>query len=201
VSNFLSRLAARAVGEPAAARPRVPGLFEEPTAAADATLEVIDEEIVAPRVPSAREDGIPEPSSASTALPPAPIRLAGRSMRAPGAEAAPSAPRPAHEITGSPPARLEPSGVTALDGKVRPVASAAVRVTPAAPAVAAAREPALSAPAAPTRHEEPVVRVHIGRLEVRANLQQHAPEQPRREAPRDEGPSLTDYLRGKREAG
>jgi hypothetical protein len=59
-----------------------------------------------------------------------------------------------------------------------------------------------SAPAAVTtaREEPPPVRVHIGRLEVRANLQEQprpAPVlQPQPAEP--EGLSLSDYLRGKR---
>ena len=48
--------------------------------------------------------------------------------------------------------------------------------------------------------DEPPVRVHIGRLEVRANLEQPAPKPVRREPPRQEGVSLADYLRGRRSA-
>lgn len=218
MSDFLSRLAARAVGESAAVRPRTPGLFEEPGAAADATLEIVDEQVVAPRPGPVRDDGHAEPSNARAASPFAPTRAVAESVTAtPGAEAAPSAPRP-HQIAGAPPAisgagrderrpepvgarRRDPVAVTASDLQGRPVASAAVRVTPAAPATAAAREPAFGARAAVARHDEPAVRVHIGRLEVRANLHQPASEQPRREAPRAEGLSLADYLRGEREVG
>jgi hypothetical protein len=46
------------------------------------------------------------------------------------------------------------------------------------------------------------VRVHIGRLEVRANLEHAAPPpQPRPADSRPQGLSLADYLRGKRVAG
>jgi hypothetical protein len=49
----------------------------------------------------------------------------------------------------------------------------------------------------------PSVRVHIGRLEVRANVQQAPPQPqpPRRAEPRAQELSLSDYLRGKRAAG
>jgi hypothetical protein len=43
------------------------------------------------------------------------------------------------------------------------------------------------------------VRVHIGRLEVRANLQQTPPQRPRRTDPRPQELSLGDYLRGSRD--
>jgi len=214
VSDFLSRMAARAVGEAAAARPRVPGLFEAPAAAVEALLEIVDEEVVAPRPVPAREEGRPERSSTRAASPSAPTRAVAEPVTAtPGAQAARPAPRP-HEIAGAPPAisgveRREPPpepvearrdlvAVTVPDLGGRPVASAAPRVTPAVPAVAAAREPA---PPAPPHRDEPAVRVHIGRLEVRANLEQPAPEQPRREAARADALSLSDYLRGKRETG
>jgi len=218
VSDFLSRMAARAVGEPAAARPRVPALFEKPGAAGEATLEVVDEEVVAPRGTAGREEPHPAGTRAPAASPPAWPRPDPEPATAPPAPGAtPSAPRP-HEIAVPPRAissaqhherlpeplqagRPERLAVTAADGRNPPLASAAVRVTPAVPAVAAAPEPALSAPAAVARHDEPAVRVHIGRLEVRANLQQPAPKQPRREAPRAEELSLADYLRGKRRTG
>jgi hypothetical protein len=44
------------------------------------------------------------------------------------------------------------------------------------------------------------VRVHIGRLEVRANLEQPQPQRPRRESERPQGLTLSDYLRGRRSA-
>ena len=53
---------------------------------------------------------------------------------------------------------------------------------------------------ATTTADEPPVRVHIGRLEVRANLEQPAPTPARREAKREEGVSLSDYLRGRQTA-
>jgi hypothetical protein len=47
---------------------------------------------------------------------------------------------------------------------------------------------------------EPPVRVHIGRLEVRANLEQPASKPERREPARPQGQTLSDYLRGRRTA-
>jgi hypothetical protein len=44
---------------------------------------------------------------------------------------------------------------------------------------------------------EPPVRVHIGRLEVRANLEQPQRQRPRREPERPQGLTLSDYLRGR----
>ncbi len=48
--------------------------------------------------------------------------------------------------------------------------------------------------------DEPPVRVHIGRLEVRANLEQPAPPLERPEPQKQQGTTLSDYLRGKRTA-
>jgi hypothetical protein len=42
------------------------------------------------------------------------------------------------------------------------------------------------------------VRVHIGRLEVRANLQERPRTERRREEREPEGVALSDYLRGRR---
>jgi hypothetical protein len=55
----------------------------------------------------------------------------------------------------------------------------------------------VAAAAAP---EAPAVRVHIGRLEVRANLQAAPPAPPAARPPRHDGVALSAYLRGKRDA-
>ena len=55
MSGFLGRVAARAVGQAAAARPRLPGLYEEP---APGGLEVVDADAPAPR-PSRAPAGRP----------------------------------------------------------------------------------------------------------------------------------------------
>jgi len=88
------------------------------------------------------------------------------------------------------------------------VEDATVLVAAAAPAATVAAEPAAPAKQAvlseaqPPRSAatSPPVRVHIGRLEVRANLQE--PPRPQRpaERPRSQELSLGDYLRGRRSA-
>ena len=62
-----------------------------------------------------------------------------------------------------------------------------------------ARKRAVAAPL--ERDDTAVVRVHIGRLDVRANLQEAPKRLPSRAHTRPEGLSLSDYLRGRREAG
>jgi hypothetical protein len=88
-------------------------------------------------------------------------------------------------------------------------------VAPASPTAAASAPPPAAAaaqpvarlaftdpppPAAPTAAaaERRPVRVHIGRLEVRAALQETPMPQPARERPRPPELSLGDYLRGRR---
>jgi hypothetical protein len=67
------------------------------------------------------------------------------------------------------------------------------RATPVVPtSVTAAAATARAAP-----DDQPTVRVHIGRLEVRANLEQPAPKPQRRQEPRTPELSLSDYLRGR----
>ncbi len=58
----------------------------------------------------------------------------------------------------------------------------------------------MPAPAAAEPEELQPVRVHIGRLEVRASLEEQS--RPRREPEQRPaaGPSLADYLRGERES-
>jgi hypothetical protein len=60
--------------------------------------------------------------------------------------------------------------------------------------------PAPAAATASAREEPPPVRVHIGRLEVRANLHEPPRREPRPEPREPEGLSLSDYLRGRRGA-
>jgi hypothetical protein len=215
VSDFLGRIAARAVGEAPLAQPRLPELFEQPGGADDAGIQEIDEEIVVERAPA------PVPVDA-------PTRTVGEQVHAPERapqpsptaqpkqpEAAPS-PRRARATTASQPRRTErvvvepvvplpASPGTAAEASapdaVVPVAAAVAAPAAVARRVAAPFEAPAPAVPSPARDEAPAVRVHIGRLEVRANLQQ-APPQPRtREEAPPQGPSLSDYLRGKRVAG
>ncbi|HEY7537052.1 MAG TPA: hypothetical protein VH721_03615 [Gaiellaceae bacterium] len=62
----------------------------------------------------------------------------------------------------------------------------------------AATTPTARRAAAPATAEPPPVRVHIGRLEVRANLQPAPPRRPERTETTDEALSLGDFLRGRR---
>jgi hypothetical protein len=80
------------------------------------------------------------------------------------------------------------------------VAVAAPALTPAVPTVARVPEYAWPADAAAASAESPAVRVHIGRLEVRANLQEQPRRPERPPAPRPQELSLSDYLRGRRES-
>jgi hypothetical protein len=66
--------------------------------------------------------------------------------------------------------------------------------------VVSAPAPAPAAVVVAAREEPPPVRVHIGRLEVRANLQEAPRPAPVPQAAELEGLSLSDYLRGRREA-
>jgi hypothetical protein len=213
VSDFLSRVAARAVGEAPVARPRLPALFDEPGARADPGLDIADEEIGA-------EVGLaPVSAPSSGAADPAPARPPATVAPGVGApttvspEAATPARRKSHAAPALPMlsgerderesdaavAPPEPETPAQSAAAVPALAARMVHATPAVPSFTPLT--AAAAPTTRTRDETPPVRVHIGRLEVRANLQEtHRP--PRRQqdsAP--EGLSLSDYLRGKRVVG
>jgi hypothetical protein len=100
---------------------------------------------------------------------------------------------------------VSPVPVEAAAAAVAAPAQELVRAQPAARVFASPPRPATTAAApaaiAVSRGEEPAVRVHIGRLEVRANLQAAPPPDRRpREHAIPAGPSLSDYLRGGSEA-
>lgn len=213
MSDFLSRVAARAVASRSVARSR--SRFEQ-LSGPDAGLEIVDEEVVAtvtrdsaqvvPRraaasdaAPAVAADTLPARPSDEAARPavdavPAPAPVAPtREPSLPAVEPV----EPVHELPTAPP----PSARPAAAPETVPLRAAlpAVPVTRVA-AAAPARPERRTRPVAVAAAEEPAVRVHIGRLEVRANLQERVREQPRPEMPKAEELSLSDYLRGKREA-
>ena len=208
MSDLIGRIAARAVGAPAAAQPRV----AEPLVGGG-ELEVADEEVVVPGAapsPAARE---PAPAIQGRAVEPgtaAPSQEAARpasnvevppvaASPGPAAEELPrpERPLPAPERASVDPAEVE-RGVPSAEPRVAAIA-VPVPATPAVPVVSAPA-PAPAAVAVAALEEPPPVRVHIGRLEVRANLQEAPRPAPVPQAAEPEGLSLSDYLRGRREA-
>jgi hypothetical protein len=205
VSDLIGRIAARAVGAPALAQPRIP----TPLVGAGG-LEIVDEEVVVPgAAPSAAAHA---PASPATAVAPsvsaAPAEPATRSIsttEVPPAAASPGPaaeelPRPERPLPAPERASADPTEVEHGASSAEPrVAATAVPVpaTPAAP-VAAAPSP-VPAAVATQREEPPPVRVHIGRLELRANVQEQPRSAPSMPQPAEaEGLSLSDYLRGRR---
>jgi hypothetical protein len=214
VSDLISRLAARAVGERDAARPRSPEPFEESAPAG--APEAHDDVTAAPAESLSRA----RPRAAPAPEPPA--REQSRAGREHDVRPTHAVARPAPASPAGVQLLLDPPQVEALSAE-EPVAEPLPEVErqpgPAVPPVllavpVAPTEAAVPAlPAAPpeaavqagsghvvARTEPETVRVHIGRLEVRANLSPPPPpSRPRAEAPRrrDELP-LADYLRGRR---
>jgi hypothetical protein len=213
--DFIGRVAARAVGERAAASPRVPSLFEAPGAVGGAGLEVIDEEVVAPApnrgargAPSApRQTTVARPPSA--APPPQPGEDRATRVEADAFPPAEPSAEPSHGPLGETDERT-PDPLATTPAAARPgtrheeraptaVTEAVPVLTPAVPILAHALPHAVSAPAVAAA-EPPPVRVHIGRLEVRANLQEQPRRPERPPVPRPQELSLSDYLRGRRES-
>jgi hypothetical protein len=223
MSDFLSRVAARATGEPPVARPRVHARFERPEAA-DVGVEIVDEEAVARAAPARADAPQTEANAGSatvsdrsgprggpdvtTAQRPVERSLSGpapdeppTTLPAPHTQAAPPQ-APMLEPPRADRASEEPESVVALDlpststADRRTPLPLAVPAAPAAPAV-----PPLAVPEGAAPREEHAVRVHIGRLEVRANLQHAPPQPPPREQARQPALSLAEYLRGKRGIG
>ena len=212
MSDFVGRIAARAVGDAVLAQPRVRGLFEDESAAG-AGLVVIDEEVPAPARPQpAPEAPVPTAEGSTVPAPPAeaPAPRAGDARSRAPAETRPPARVQRGETPVAPP-RLPHPAEPAHEQRHEPAAPVAVvestgpeRVT-ATPAVmpavrARAALPPPVPPAPGMRAEPPVVRVHIGRLEVRANVHEPLREAPRAAEPKPQALTLADYLRGKRES-
>jgi hypothetical protein len=219
VSDFLGRLAARALGEAPVARPRQPALFEAGKTAAEAWPDVVNEEVVVPSGGSQDRAGPARPAPRLPLPPelPASARPPGGGSREASAAAA-TASRREHWQEASPaspspripqePVIARAGGRSSRDGgdatsepsaAAPPTSPEAVLTQRAAPVVAAPA--ALVGTASGTASAQlPPVRVHIGRLEVRANVQEPPRPQPLREEPREPGLLLSDYLRGRREA-
>jgi hypothetical protein len=207
VSDLIGRIAARAVGAPALAQPRAAAPL-----VGEGGLEVLDEEVV---VPSAG------PVPADAAQPAGPVPAAAAAPRASN-PARDIAAKPVTEIEVPPAAGLPGPAAEELPRRGRHLSApqrASVDPTevqlgvPAAePRAAATAVPVLASAAAPvvtapppapaavttTREEQPPVRVHIGRLEVRANLQEQPRPVPVPQPAEPEALSLSDYLRGRR---
>jgi hypothetical protein len=230
VSGHLQRLAARSVGSPSAsasaARPRLSARFEPSVRDSGSGTAGFDEPaagMAAPPAPApgseaaadgGRRQATPSPTPADGARGAPRPATRGRSAAGPAPASPPVAPAPASTANPHPPA-AQPSAAEAAPA--RPASAderpAPQRRTPVATTARVAARPAAQgrpAPAPDRREpavppavaEAPVVRVHIGRLEVRANLQPapaSAPA-PARSEPAPEELGLSAYLRGERAA-
>lgn len=231
MSDFLTRLAARAVASPDA-RPAPPtGMPFETTDPPDAEPSTAPERVSvaalepATPVPAARvEPAAPAPGPRRTKAPSIHGREPDRTHRDVPAVAAPTeapAPRrddPAETVTAAaagervsvmPSREQERRTATTAAAPVAAAAPAPVvveaRPAPAPPVVLARPVPAVvpAAPAAPvpvaapvTADDTPAVRIHIGRLEVRAALEETSPPRPAPSPHPATGLSLSDYLKG-----
>ena len=207
MSDFLGRIAARAVGQATVAQPRVRALFAElEPASAESRLEVVKTEApTAAAVPHGVRETPRTEFPARTSSPESEFAARVRSQPRPSIAnlAEPVARSDALRRSDDPPARFEAEIADAA-----PIDADIGRQTPAEAVTAAL--PILAVPASPAPPEAvsvareeppPVVRVHIGRLEVRANVQEPRSPAAHRESPRPQELSLADYLRGRREAG
>ena len=216
MSDFLARIAARAVGDAPRAQPRLPGPFERhaPATGAEVGIEVVDEQVPAPAPLALRPAGTPRSSPAPNEPELAPPSARGGLGGANPAHQA-AVPR-AHEnarfeapelATPTEPTAPLPETVVTVEREVRtsplaPVAAVVPALVPVTPVTQSVAPPTAPTAAAPLdRNDAAVVRVHIGRLDVRANLQDATKRPPSRARTSPEGLSLSDYLRGRREAG
>jgi len=218
VSDLLTRLAARAVGVPPLAAPRPATPFErEPQGD---LLELVAEVPARPQVQAPMPGARPAPPAPGGERS-RDERVRGEAAAAPGRGEPPAASEAGAERTPSvvredlwspssaaPEPELEAvlpawaargEGLTPAHGEdvpapAAPAATAVVAVPATRPASAAA-PPAPPGELAPAAPEAPAVRVHIGRLEVRANLEQPRSEPTRRSESLEPALSLSDYLR------
>ena len=202
MSDFVSRVAARLVGDAVMAQPRLRGLFEADGPAS--ALELIEEEAVLRSGRQAAASVLPTTEPA--ARPAAPSRPRTRGV---GASFPASWPhrrsilgprRRIRRTPARPRSRLRCPGPSLRPSRRRPCtrspsrrrAHVAVIAVPASPVLPAnAQAPETPAPAYEAAEQEELqpVRVHIGRLEVRATL-----EEQRRRTPRARGASARGAL-------
>jgi hypothetical protein len=197
VSDFLSRLAARAVREPPRASPSLPSATEAAAVSRGVAPAPAKEPPVAqatPAAPAVRSEA-PESRFESEHAP-----LERPPTRTPPARMVERSAVPA-AASQPPPAAAEPREPEVTQTPSVPVAAAApVVAAPIVRRVVESRVERLHTVSTTVAADEPPVRVHIGRLEVRANLEQPAAGPERREPQRQQGPTLSDYLRGRRGA-
>lgn len=208
MSDLLTRLAARAVGVAAVAQPLALPPFDA------SGLEVVDGEHMArpaagPGAEPAAATDHAEAVQASTPEGPAPdvprptaVRPAAHETAArvqvvarPDAGASPVPPTMGPQPVPTPAPLVAASPLPGPLPTASPPHIVSARPLPAVPSRVTSPARTDDAPEA----DAPTVRIHIGRLEVRANLTQVPP--PKREPPAAAGQelSLSDYLRGDRD--
>ena len=203
MSAFLARLAARAVGQVPVAQPRLPSLFEAPSEPAEPrhALEAIDDEVAVGPEATATPASADSPVGAATS-PTAALAIRDRATKRtepsrPGQDQDVRRPRTVVADHAGP-----GEGELAADPAVAPQTSPVVPAMPLSVATPVASRSADEGVriASPSAAEPPPVRVHIGRLEIRANLPEPAPVRPPARQGREEARSvsLADYLRGAR---
>jgi hypothetical protein len=193
MSDFISRLAARAVGQASVAQPRPDVLLGE--AAPEVAVEVVPTERAKEPVPTVHETVTRVQETVERAsLLTTQARVVERESARTVVERerlevhAAVVPRPAQTV--------EPNPTPVNAPERRPAPPARREAVAAAPLAAAMPPPA---PAREKREPQQPARVHIGRLEIRATVQEEPKPQPRRREPRgSEGLSLGDYLKGSR---
>ena len=216
MSAFLTRLAARAVGQAAIAQPRLPSLFEAASEPSH-SLDVIDDEVAVGPEAAVTRSVAPAPANspagdrtARAVSPVAASRAAAEAIRDVASQRTEPARR--QDAIGNPGRRRARTVVAdhaateeqAIASDTSPVAHRSL-IVPAEPLSVARPVASRSADEAtrsarPSGPEPPAVRVHIGRLEIRANLPESAPaRRPARQVREDSRSiSLADYLRGAR---
>lgn len=223
MTDFLGRLAARAVGQASTAQPRLASRFEDPVdgAPGDGSLEFDETELIASPAeasPAASDSG---PTSTNDRAR-ADIGILERSTGAPAAqsgqrrgeaaahaverrlpvlvaEGVDTVPRASSPLVAS--VASDEVVVAATPPEASPLVAASIVVSPGAVSHATARNRPneLGRSIGTPSPEPPIVRVHIGRLDIRANLPEPKPARstPTRESAK-ETVSLSAYLRGSR---
>jgi hypothetical protein len=193
MNDFISRLAARAVGQASVAQPRPDVLLgeAEPEAAAEVSpAERAKEPAPAVHETVTRVQETVERASLLTTEAHVVEREPARTIVERERLEVHAAVVPGTAQT------VEPTPTAGVPAERRPTTTARNEAVAAVPLAAAALP---QPPAREEREAQQPARVHIGRLEIRATVQEQPKPQPRRREPRrSEGLSLGDYLKGSR---